>query len=41
MDDILSANECVDWRKKSEKSDLVCKIDLEKTYAHVDWDFLR
>lgn len=41
MDGILIANECVDGRRRSKKSGLVCKIDLEKAYDPMDRDFLR
>lgn len=40
MDSILIANECVDGLKKKKNDGLVCKIDLEKAYDKVDWDFL-
>lgn len=41
VDGILVANELVDGRKKSRKPDLVYKIDTEKTYDRLDWDFLK
>lgn len=41
MDCILIATECVEGLKKEKKSGLVCKIDMEKAYGRVDWDFLR
>jgi len=39
MDRILIANECVDWFRKKRKYGLVCKIDLEKAYDRVNWEF--
>lgn len=39
MDDILVANEIVDRRRQKDLG-LVFKIDMEKTYDRVDWDFL-
>lgn len=40
LDGVLIANECVDWYRKDKKEGLVYKIDLEKAYDKVDWDFL-
>lgn len=41
IDGILIANECVHCLKKERKSGLVCKIDLEKAFDRVDWNFLK
>lgn len=41
IDGILVANEMVDGRKKSKRSGVACKIDMEKAYDKVDWDFVR
>lgn len=36
----LVANEVVDKYKRNNKAVLVFKIDFEKTYDHIDWNFL-
>ena len=39
LDATLIANEVVDallWRKESG---VLCKLDIEKAYDHLDWDF--
>ena len=40
MDVILIANEVVDEKRRSREEGVVFKIDFEKAYDHVDWDFL-
>ncbi|RVW19142.1 Transposon TX1 uncharacterized 149 kDa protein [Vitis vinifera] len=40
MDAVLIANEIVDERRRSGEEGVVFKIDFEKAYDHVRWDFL-
>ena len=40
MDAMLIANEAIDSILKSNEGAILCKLDIEETYDHVEWSFL-
>ena len=40
LDAVLIASEALDSRLKDNMSDLLFKMDIEKAFDHVNWDFL-
>ena len=40
MDTVLIANEATDSILKSNRRAILCRLDIEKAYDHVDWSFL-
>lgn len=41
LDCSLIANECLDSWTEVGFNGLMCKVDMEKTYGHVNWNFLN
>lgn len=41
LDAALLADEIVDELKHKNLERVLCKLDMEKTYDHVDWEFLN
>ena len=40
LDTMLIANEAVDSILRRKENGLLCKLDIEKAYDHIRWDFL-
>ena len=40
LDTILITNKAIDSRLRSRRGGIMCKLDIEKAYDHVNWSFL-
>lgn len=40
LDQTLTANEAIENFSNKLKKGVILKLDFEKAYGHVDWDFL-
>lgn len=41
MDGVVVVNEVIDFARKARKDCLIFKVDFEKAYDSVSWDFLQ
>lgn len=40
LDAVLIANEAIDSMLKMNENRVLCKLDIEKVYDHISWNFL-
>ena len=40
LDTMLIANEVIDSLLRRKESGILCKLDIEKAYDHLNWNFL-